>query len=472
MRRRLVFALLGLSMCGRGAPVPSTAPPLAVRGDPPATEAALEPADDPVRALPLEPVDAVGAGSANAVALARLGERTLAFVADADDRAIVTFDVESGTRLTSTPLGARPSAVLVTRAGRVVALGADDARVHLLILVAVDAPLVAEAAIDVPDEPVSAALTPAGETLLVASRWGHALTLVTLGSTDAPVVIDLPRDPVAVVASADGLRAVVLHAAGSRATEVELGSRVTRTASLDRKVSVDRRRGMMPMPVMPSLDPDDTRPPVLSRRAPDIVTLRADQAFAVGRLPDGRFAAPAVALDTGADLSSGGYGGKDAPATPALAVFDARWTGEKSPAGQRIFGSHCLLPRAAALDAARERLLVACVGSDEIAVVRLRAGGAKVGPATKVAAGPLGIAVDAKGSRAIVWSAFARVVSVVALDRFPKVLVTTAVPRTAAAPDDAVRRGRSLFHAVFEERVSADGRACASCHPDGRATTG
>ena len=36
------------------------------------------------------------------------------------------------------------------------------------------------------------------------------------------------------------------------------------------------------------------------------------------------------------------------------------------------------------------------------------------------------------------------------------------------APDEAVLRGRSLFHAVFEERVSADGRACASCHPDGR----
>ena len=467
MRRPLVLALLGLSMCGRAAPAPSTAPPTSVPSAPPATEAAAEPAVAPEHPLPIEPLDAVGAGSANAVALARLGERTLAFVADADDRAVVTFDVDTGTRLASTSLGTRPSAVLVTRAGRVVALGADDGRVHVLALVAVDAALAVEAAIAVPDEPVSAALSPAGDTLLVTSRWGHALSVVTLGSGDAPVVIDLPRDPVAVVASSDGRRAVVLHAAGSRATEVDLASHETRTASLDRAIQVDRSRGKTPMP-MPPPDLEDTRPPVRFRRALDTVTLSADQAFAVGRLPDGRFAAPAVALDTGADASSGGYGGKDTPATPALAVFDAGWTGEKSPEGQRIFGSRCLLPRAAALDVTRERLLVACVGSDEVAAVRLRAGGAKVGPTTKVAAGPVGIAVDAKGGRAVVWSAFARVVSVVALERFPKVVGTTVLPRTEVAPDEAVLRGRSLFHAVFEQRVSADGRACASCHPDGR----
>src|ERR1019366_4448424 len=156
-----------------------------------------------------------------------------------------------------------------------VALGADDSRVHVLALVAVDAALVVEAAIAVPDEPVSAALSPAGDTLLVTSRWGHALSVVTLGSGDAPVVIDLPRDPVAVVASSDGRRAVVLHAAGSRATEVDLASHETRTASLDRAIQVDRSRGKMPMPMPPS-DLEDTRPPVRFRRALDNVTLRTD----------------------------------------------------------------------------------------------------------------------------------------------------------------------------------------------------
>ncbi len=28
--------------------------------------------------------------------------------------------------------------------------------------------------------------------------------------------------------------------------------------------------------------------------------------------------------------------------------------------------------------------------------------------------------------------------------------------------------GRKLFHAASDDRISADGRACASCHPDGR----
>src|SRR5277367_2190653 len=86
----------------------------------------------PVAWLPLQPADAAGAASAGEVALARLGPRTLAFVADADDGAVVTFDVEAHRPLTSTPIGARPSAVLVTTTGRVVVLGADDARVHIM----------------------------------------------------------------------------------------------------------------------------------------------------------------------------------------------------------------------------------------------------------------------------------------------------------------------------------------------------
>ena len=61
-------------------------------------------------------------------------------------------------------------------------------------------------------------------------------------------------------------------------------------------------------------------------------SLRADQAFAVARLDDGRFAAPDVAVDTGA-VSSGGYGSSETPAMPAVATFDADWTGVKLRAG-------------------------------------------------------------------------------------------------------------------------------------------
>ena len=33
---------------------------------------------------------------------------------------------------------------------------------------------------------------------------------------------------------------------------------------------------------------------------------------------------------------------------------------------------------------------------------------------------------------------------------------------------DPVARGRELFHTTGDTRISSDGRACASCHPDGR----
>src|SRR4029453_352811 len=47
---------------------------------------------------------------------------------------------------------------------------------------------------------------------------------------------------------------------------------------------------------------------------------------------------------------------------------------------------------------------------------------------------------------------------------------TLTLPRTGphAALHEEVALGRRLFHAVGDPRVSADGRACASCHPDGR----
>jgi len=466
MRRLFALALVGLSACHPGSSARPTAPPAPSAGvEVTAAGAPAEPVAAPPGALPVQPLDATGSSSAAAVALARLGERTLAFVADADDRAIVTFDVDTRARLASTPLGARPSAVLVTPAGRVVALGADDARVHLLALVAVDAPLVSERIIPVPDEPVSAAVTPSGDTLLVASRWGHALSIVALASPDAPVVVDVPRDPAAVVASSDGRSAIVLHAAGSRATHVELASRAVRTASLDRHIQREERSST-PMMAMP--DDLDSGPRAPRKRRLETLTLSADQAFAVARLEDGRFVAPDVALDTGAEVSSGGYGSVETPATPAVATLAAAWTGEKAPDGQRIFGSHCLLPRAAATDAANSRMLVACLGSDELAVVRLRPDGAKVGMAIRMAKGPVGVSVDAQNERAVVWSAFDRVVSVVALERTLRVTSTTTLPCASPEPDEAVLRGRALFHATFDQRVSADGRACASCHPDGR----
>ncbi len=430
--------------------------------------------------LPLEPVDATGAGSAGAVALARLGQRTLALLADADDDAIVTFDVDARQAIASTPLGARPSAVLVTPTGRIVALGADDARAHVLVMTQVDRPLVAERSVAVPEEPVSATLAPGGDAVLVASRWGHALAVVPLTGVDAPVVIDLPRDPTAVVASSDGHRAFVVHAAGSRASVVDLDTRSVRPVSLDRQIPkpMGEDGWMKKVSVADFAEQnvflggiDESQGAVaakpmarhLQRRdASDTITVHADQAFAAVRVKDG-VVAPLVAVDTGADDRSVGYGGRGAAVTASVVSFDE--SGRAPPVGQRVFG-RCLLPRGASFDPVRERLFVACLGSDQLEVLRVNAHGIKVEQTVPIPGGPIAVSVDPSGRLGVVWSAFSREVSVLTLEREPTIAAHTALGRTS--PPDDVARGRLLFNTNFDRRVSFDGRACASCHPDAR----
>jgi DNA-binding beta-propeller fold protein YncE/mono/diheme cytochrome c family protein len=461
--------LLALSSCGRERVAPPGAAPSVLAT---ATGGARERPPAAHSWLSLAPVDRTGGVSAGAVALARLGDRTLAFVADADDGVVVTLDADGLRPLASTPIGARPSAVLVTTTGRVIALGADDARVRVLGMAAVDRPLEVERAIAVPQEPVSAALLPGGDALLVASRWGHALSVVPLTGDVAPSVIDLPRDPAAVVASSDGHRAFVLHAVGSRASVVDLGARSARTVSLDRKTERDERPSKRVM----QLTEDDfagaqsalseSKAPAARKKTPEsfTITLHTDQAFAVMRTSEG-IVSPVVAVDTGADAVSDGYGGRGAAATAAVVLLDEGGAG--APASQRVFG-RCLLPRGAALDASGSKLFVACLGSNEVAVLRLGPHGVQRETPVTVPGGPVAISVDDASRRAVVWSAFDRTVSLLAIDATPKVVAKATLPRMTPGMPAPALRGRALFHAVFDARVSSDGRACASCHPDAR----
>jgi mono/diheme cytochrome c family protein len=422
------------------------------------------------------------------VAIARLGDRTLAFVADADDGVVVTLDVGALQPIASTPIGGRVSAVVVTTTGRVIALGADDARAHVLGMSAVDRPLEDERVVAVPQEPVSAALVPNGDVLLVASRWGHALSVVPLTGDEAPAVIDLPRDPAAVVASSDGRRAFVLHAVGSQASVVDLEGGFAHAVSLDRKIQRERRTSTKwtklidedfasdagpPAQAISALEPlgiQSARPksspsPVAKKMSETFsVTLHADQAFSVARTSEG-IVSPLVEVDTGADAFSDGYGGRDAAATAS--VVSLADSGTVAPASRRLFG-RCLLPRGAALDAAGRRLFVACLGSNQIAVLRLGPRGIQRQSPVTVPAGPVAVSIDDASRRAVVWSAFDRTVSLLAIDGTPKVVGRVVLPMTAPAVSDAALRGRVLFHSVFDARVSSDGRACASCHPDAR----
>ena len=135
----------------------------------------------------------------------------------------------------------------------------------------------------------------------------------------------------------------------------------------------------------------------------------------------------------------------------------------------------CQLPRAAAVGKAG--LFVACLGEDAIALYdasMLHPDDAELAR-WQVPAGPIGIALDEARGRAVVWSQFAHALTTIAIGddagvTRPFSIASTSLPREVRT-SAKVERGRELFHATGDRRISGDGRACASCHPDGRDDT-
>jgi cytochrome c peroxidase len=70
------------------------------------------------------------------------------------------------------------------------------------------------------------------------------------------------------------------------------------------------------------------------------------------------------------------------------------------------------------------------------------------------------------GDRIVVWSQLDRAVLLRSLVD-EKEVGRIDLPARGELSMDA-REGRKLFHKAAEARISGDGRACASCHPDGR----
>jgi hypothetical protein len=286
--------------------------------------------------------------------------------------------------------------------------------------------------------------------------------------------VDLPREPRGVLVDDDGRRAFVSHLVGGRVSVVDLAG------------------GGEPVHDV-ALIPDDPEPrrivPVTLRlHRDDVVSGEpASQGYAIARVAvqagaPARVFAPVAGVSPGPPQPSLTYGGSPDSRTtrPLVAVID--------PVAERVLPStrrvdttthrrECLLPRAAA---ATEDggLLVACQGIDALLDLDARSLD-PVGVERRrfpVPAGPTGVAVDAEHGRAVVWSQFARALAVVDLGapRGERADLASAVQRVPAA-HKAVSRlsaneqlGRRLFFTTDDPRISHDGRACASCHPDGR----
>jgi DNA-binding beta-propeller fold protein YncE len=383
----------------------------------------------------------------------------LAYIADADEPTLHTVDLAGPGEVATTPLIGRPEHVLVLSDGRVaVTLRASNAIQVLEPAAEEDSALETRCVVGTPTEPIALALTPDDGTLLLTTGWGHRLMAYDAETFAPKFEASLPRDPRSAVVSEDGTRAFVAHVVGARMSVVDLTTPAHEVRSIDLAA-----RGA-------------------GEESSDSALLKGCQGFALTRVDDradGKLAkmvdrvfAPMVAVNSGEGLSeSSGYGPDGPSEISEVAVVDA--AAEKAltrvvrgPSGVAT-ETPCLLPRAAAYDDGA--LYVTCLGID--ALLKLDARG--IDPARSelkrwhVAAGPTGVAIDHGAGRAVVWSQFDREVSVVDATGTAEP-VRLALARKASGITSNVALGRRLFHQVGDPRISSDGRACASCHPDGR----
>ena len=430
----------------------------------------------------------------NAVALARLGQRTLAYIADEDSQSLHTIDVMAGREVATTSLGGSPAQAMVLADGRVVVTLRDKNAIEVLEPGEnASDPLASRCKLSVPAEPFGLAMTPDDGTVLVTSGWGHALVGFETASMAQKYAVDLPREPRAVLVDDDGKRAFVSHLVGGRVSVIDLdgAKHDVRAISLASKAqspygsrgsALDRERtGTQGYTLAKGIPVDKEPEPVPSGEKPrpiDKTPLPKPLPAPARPKPKARVFAPMVTVDPGdPGVRSTAYYGDVvqgvARMVPMVSVIDE--TAERSltktvlSLGDRP-SRQCVLPRASAARASKGTLYVACAGID--ALVELDSRG--LDPSRlelrrfPVPAGPTGVAIDDTNGVAVVWSQFDPGVTILKLDDAKSAPVSVAVRYAPSASVRQLAEGRKLFHHTDDPRIASDGIACASCHPDGR----
>lgn len=396
--------------------------------------------------------------------------RFVAWIADADNRALHHVDLVSY-QVVTTPLEGAPEQVVLAGDG-ILAVTLRDRNQVALLAAGEDGAVEPLATADVACDPFGLAVTPQGE-ILVTSAYCHTVTALDAGTLEARWSVDVGREPRAVVVTADGARAFVTHLVGDAITVLDL----------DDPAPVPRRVGALG----------------------GLYRNRVDEAIGAGTLhPAAALAYAAVISESGSRLFvphlaeqngasttrtiPGAYGGvpiEEETSFASVAVVATR--GERavggaarlSPRGTLEKGAFvgtdpsadfalapvpapCRQARAAAISG--DRLFVASQGTSELFELDARA----LDPAMSVrhvyavGEGPKG--VDAAGGVAAVWSQIAHEIAVISLGS--GVVERRAIAADPLPPD--VAAGRRLFFTERSLRISRDGRACAACHPDGR----
>jgi mono/diheme cytochrome c family protein len=402
-------------------------------------------------------------GPSHSLALGKIEKQALAFVADEDEHAILTFSTKEMAFVSRTHVRGKPSSVRIHE-GKLAVTMRD--RAEIVFYEARKDGLVPASRTQVCDEPVSTNAD--GAELFVVCASGH-LDVVKHGRRIREH--DLPREPRAVVA--EGSRLYVSHAVGSRMSVIDRSSGKVEDVSLSvpglpETLTAQRVHEAVIFGVTEaSLNPvpDETK----RRRF-------ATQGFSLARWRDRIFlpetlVAPddvqekkiAVRDDTPRPT---GYGGSlglvsrrlvRGPVVSHLAAFKTR-DFALAPADPSENAS-CPLPRAAAA-LPDGRIVVACLGSD--AVVVWNGDDAHVAGQWLVASGPTGIAVS--DEKLFVWSQFDRQLTRADMG-FDDFQTASDTLERKPTPFEV---GRKLFHRTDAFRISADVRGCASCHPDGR----
>jgi len=456
----------------------------------------------PVPALPLDRVNDVREGST--VVLAKLAGRTLAFVSDEDGSAVRAIDVEGQKEIGSLSVPGRPGPMLVTREGKLLVALRDDAAVAVVEAHA-DGSLTSIDRIPTPQEPIALALTPDDKSLLVASGWSHTLEGVRLETKEKFLSMDVAREPRAILVDGSGTRAFVAHGAAGVLETVDLSEKKTKAidlglAATSMRVPFNGGGRLIFEALVPVDDGLDDFEGGGFRcglgRLPRTTFLQVPQRFArqgfalarfeahdaKGKSQGERLLLPHTEVMTGdpTQISSGyGGGGVEEANLPSqtfeLSVVDP----DKAERTTFVQGASaaskdgCQLPRAIAVD--KNVAFVACLGSDKVLGFPIDKGSLAAKPTftVRVASGPNGVAVEPDAQRAVAFSQFDGVLTVFstvaplgASDLGPeKSEIRLTRPGSLS---ELAAEGRKLFHSGGDPRIAADGRACASCHPDGR----
>jgi hypothetical protein len=350
-------------------------------------------------------------------------------------------------------------------------------------------------------EPVAMALTEDSSSLLVAAGWGHSLTAFSTESGARVFSTDLAREPRSVALFRD--RAYVSHAAGAIVSVVDLkGDHAKKTIPLrgeegfmtgSRNVNESRSRldlemGMFGLGSDPlfagSLDSSPPPPPP-QKPPPQRFGVQGFAIVAASIEGRDRLLVPEVLAQpgempkiergeprpTGYGSFGGGsfsrsFGTETAHVAVIIPTLDHPTTESMKLS---IDDRGCLLPRAAVFDDSHGTLFVSCIGTNR--VVELDAHMESVGQQERgtwsVPSGPTGLAIDA--DRLYVWSAFDHVLTIIGRNTtrdFDGAFVFASATKERAPTPFEV--GQKIFHATGSVALSKDGRACASCHPDGR----